>query len=116
MEEESALSKLFSLIILAITLSIISIFNNAGELMRGVVSGLSVAVLMSVAANFWHLKRSLWYWFLVVLLATAHLVLAIKINWSGKEYMGFLSGPLMLLDAGIVYIAFRSLQGFLRKE
>ena len=84
-------------------LALFLLFAVVGDPGRGRAAAISLGSIVVAARLRWDLKKYVWFWITLVVVAGLHIPLILLIPWTSRSYPGVVLLPTMLVDCAIVY-------------
>jgi hypothetical protein len=72
----------------------------------GRVAAICAFVIMTVAREFWDLRKCSWFWLTLSIVVLLHVPLILLVPWNTKNYPGVALPPFGLLDFALVHTCF----------
>jgi hypothetical protein len=104
------LTRKVSLVVILCTFPIFLFFDIHGETGRGRAVGFCTYIFITTIWLRWDLRKKLWFWIALGLLAAAHLPFFFLIRWSGEGHAYPMLIPDLLADFAVVYGPIRLLE------
>lgn len=104
------------LIVIVCSLPIFFLFAFLGDPGRGRAAGISAAVGMTAIRACWNLRRHVWFWIVVAVMAAVHVFLVVSISWTDKSYPGYTLLPFAAADYGVMYGIFKLAEKMLKRD
>jgi hypothetical protein len=79
------------------------VFENIGGSAKGRVASICAAMIVTTVWMRWGLRKRLWFWVTIAIMAFLHLPLVLLPPWTNNSYPGIVLLPGALLDLAIVY-------------
>jgi len=70
---------------------------------RGRAAAICTGVIMIAARARWDLRKHRWFWVVLTIISTFHVLLVLLIPWTSKSYPGLILFPVGVLDYALVY-------------
>jgi len=83
------------------------LFAHFGEPGRGMAAAIGLGILIFAARARWDLKREVWYWIAIAIVAGCQTPLVLFVPWTNKSYPGLELLPIGVLDFALIYGAFK---------
>jgi hypothetical protein len=85
-------------------------FEYLADPARGRVASICAAMIMTTIWMRWDLRKRVWFWVAIAILALIHLPFVMLIPWTNKNYPGAVLLPEALLDLAIIYGAIKLIE------
>jgi hypothetical protein len=93
------------------------IFAYFGDSERGSTAWFSAIVISVAIRMFWALRKRVWFWITITLIALVHVPLTLFVSWPFKPQLTFVALlPVGLLDLAIVYGIIRLVENVIERN
>ncbi len=97
------LTKKAALVVSMLAVLFYFVFEYIGGSAKGRVAAICAAMIVTTVWMRWDLRKRVWFWVTIVILALLHLPLIMFLPWTDNSYPGIVLVPGALLDLAIVY-------------
>ncbi|HET8637383.1 MAG TPA: hypothetical protein VFL96_11075, partial [Acidobacteriaceae bacterium] len=88
---------------LVVMLCGVAVFFLFTDPAKGRAAAISVAMILTVVWLRWDLRKHVWFWVTIILLALLHVLLVLFVPWSNIDYPGVVLLPQSLFDLAALY-------------
>lgn len=101
------LTKKWAVLAMLLATPVFFLFAYLGDAGRGRAAAVSVGVIILAARARWDLRREVWYWTAIAVVAACHIPLLLFVSWTEKNYPGYALLPIAVLDFAAIYGAIK---------
>ncbi len=110
------LTKSAALVVTLFAMLFYFVFENIGGFAKGRVASICAAMVVTTVWMRWDLRRRVWFWVAIVILALLHIPLVMLLPWTNNSYPGIVLLPGALLALAIVYGSIKLAETLMKKS